>query len=341
MNGSTVADALRFAVTQTVRALTQPGGIQAVATELRQQTTPERPPGTATVFSGAPAAAASAAVELSPAALLSPVDIPNRLAAARGAIATPITVALLEIPVELARTRPGEPGYGAEALRLAAQLKLQAEAPPVATQPLAALLRSVPSQTAMASYASMQPPASRRPDETRPPLRGRHDPDGAPAPPVRSRADAGARAAQPTAKADTSASPVRAAGSPEIANQPAWSPTSTQILRADLAYQQLAPRPDTLARVDIYRFGERDGDCDDDCTQSLGATIRLQMPDLGEVVVTLAISGREIDLAIAAPTRVLGAMRDARDDLESAAGAWGVQLRGLSLVAFDPRPGLA
>jgi len=38
VNNSPVADALRFAVTQTVRALTQPGGIQAVAADLQHQT---------------------------------------------------------------------------------------------------------------------------------------------------------------------------------------------------------------------------------------------------------------------------------------------------------------
>ncbi len=339
MNNSPVADALRFAVTQTVRALTQPGGIQAAATELRQQAqgrlaavTPNPP------HAAAPMGTASAAVELSPAALLPPVDAAKQLAAARGAIATPLTVAMLELPPRLAATRPGDATYSTEALKLAAQLKAEAEAPPVATLPIANLLRSVSSQSAMANYAAMQTPGMRKREDARPTARATTQRDAidtearnAGVPMLQARADNALQAPSAPAQDRTPAQSV-ASG---------MSPTATQILRADLAYQEFAPRTDTPARIDLYRFGQREGDPERgiETIDTLGATIYLQLPELGDVMITLAIAGRDVDLAVAAPAAALDELNAARDELVQASQAWGVRVRGVSFVPFD-RPGM-
>ena len=171
MNNSPVADALRFAVTQTVRALTQPGGIQAVAADLQHQTQ-ARPanlaPNTQQTLTAHANAGASASVELSPAALMPPVEAARQLAATRGAVATPLTVAMLELPQRLAASRPGEAIHATDALRLAAQLKSEAEMLHLAEQPIATMLRSVSSHNAMANYAAMQPALARKREDTRP-----------------------------------------------------------------------------------------------------------------------------------------------------------------------------
>jgi hypothetical protein len=342
MNTSPVAEALRFAVTQTVRALTQPGGIQAIAAELQQQ--PQARAGNAQAPTAQQTLVAqaneSASVELSPAALMPPVDAAKQLAATRGATATPLTVAMLSLPQTLANSRPGDSVYSTEALRLAVQLKLEAEAPPVATLPLASLLRSVSSQSAMANYAAMQPTLLQKRDEVRPAsansgagllsLGGPADEDIGTA--------VGTLASRNVATLGNAASPAAAApGQLGAAGPNTASPSATQILRADLAYQEFAPRNDTPARIDLYRFGQREGDADngDGAIETLGATIYLHLPELGEIVVTLAIAGREVDLAIAAPSAVLTALRAGRDDLALAAQAWGVRMRGISFVPFD------
>lgn len=339
MNNSPVADALRFAVTQTVRALTQPGGIQAVAADLQHQTQ-ARPanlaPNTQQTLTAHANAGASASVELSPAALMPPVEAARQLAATRGAVATPLTVAMLELPQRLAASRPGEAAHATDALRLAAQLKSEAEMLHLTEQPIATMLRSVSSHNAMANYAAMQPAAARKREDTRPSTARLGTGQDA-------RIETSAAAWLLGTREAPTGTEARALGPASPSNNPATAaaanpanPTATQILRADLAYQEFAPRTDTPARIDLYRFGEREGgDADGAAIETLGATIHLQLPELGEVVVTLAIAGRDVDLAIAAPGAAIDALRAGGDDLKLAAQAWGVRMRGISYVPFD------
>ena len=340
MNNSPVADALRFAVTQTVRALTQPGGIQAVAADLQHQTQ-ARPanlaPNTQQTLTAHANAGASASVELSPAALMPPVEAARQLAATRGAVATPLTVAMLELPQRLAASRPGEAIHATDALRLATQLKSEAEMLHLAEQPIATMLRSVSSHNAMANYAAMQPALARKREDTRPSTARLGTAQDA-------RVETSAAAWLLGTREAPTGTEARALGPASPSNNPttaaAANPTATQILRADLAYQEFAPRTDTPARIDLYRFGEREGNGGNDggAIETLGATIHLQLPELGEVVVTLAIAGRDVDLAVAAPGAAIDALRAGGDDLKLAAQAWGVRMRGISYVPFD-RPG--
>lgn len=344
MNNSPVADALRFAVTQTVRALTQPGGIQAAAADLQHQTL-ARPanaaPTAQQTLTAHANAGASASVELSPAALMPPVDATRHLAATRGTIATPLTVAVLELPERLAASRPGEAAHATDALRLATQLKGEAEALHLAEQPIATLLRSVSSHNAMANYAAMQTAGARKREEARPAGPGAARLGSANEARLESSAPALPALREPPAGTASGPGAAAAQTPATAATPPHAGPTATQILRADLAYQEFAPRTDTPARIDLYRFGQREGEAggpSEDAIETLGATIYLQLPELGEVVITLAIAGRDVDLAVAAPGAALDALRAGSDDLALAAQAWGVRMRGVSFVAFD-RPG--
>lgn len=402
MQNSPVTDALRLAVTQTVRALTQPAGIQAAATELRQQSAQGRPttplplPGTA-AHAAASQASASAAVELSPTALLPPVQLANQAAAARGATATPLTVAMLLVPHGLAQAQPGKPAHSAEALKLAARLKQQiegAQSPTTASgAPAAPNAAGVTHQQATAQYQAM----SGLPNEL---LKSPSSPIGAPqgqpigqdtaAPLAASDAqrngqpsthsaaqtpvspDAAKVSAHPEASSTPSSKPTpspdaettgalrrdpderllglsqRAEGAsassssspmggPQTASNQHASATPNQAIlqRADLAYVKTATPEEARARIDVFEFDEDGGSSGVSVGRTLGATLHIELANHGEVVVTLALSNRQVDVAVAGPAAAIAALRQQEANLLGASEAWGVRVKSVSYVPFD------
>ena len=405
MQNSPVTDALRLAVTQTVRALTQPAGIQAAATELRQQNAPAGRPTAALPLPGTSAqtaatqASASAAVELSPTALLPPVQLANQAAAARGATATPLTVAMLLVPHGLAQTQPGKPAHSTEALKLAVRLKQHAEgaqrlpnsapsshSPPAvgvslqqaaaqyqsmsgqpqdplmglpagtAESPPASAMPNAPSKSAVATlpdpeqspaaeqtraaqrsgaplpsvppsdgHAATRTPIRQDPDERLLSLAQRQDPvSGIPA--------ASSNVLMPTAQPPST--PPGTSALPGTSAAP--TPTQTAVLpRADLAYLKTAVPQDTRARLDVFKFDDEGGRALVPSARTLGATLHVELPNLGEVVVTLALTNRHVDIAVAGPAAAMTALKAQEESLLIGSDAWGVRVKNVSYVPFD------
>lgn len=338
----TVAETLRSLAASTVRGILQTAGVQALSSEIRQQTTTARSgitqqnasnPNLATAVNNS-----STTVELSPAAKFPPLASITGAAAAQNRPSDMVLSAALVLPATLALLTPqsGTEQRVREVMQLAIKLgqtmaASQAPMPVPATSgyslasPAGSSALSAPGFAA-AQYAAMRPwKESIKPvvvRDTGMPLLGSNSSAVVMSDPESASVNQEVRPAGDNSRAEwgrmepakSEASAVRA--DPQKLEAMYAQNGAQGYVRVDIS--PLVAQAQTRQRQDA----------------AFAATLQVKLPVLGDIVITLALSETRTDLAFAATPPTLELLKLTQNQFRQAAGGWGLNLKGLSFIPF-------
>ncbi len=343
----TVADTLRSVTASTVRGILQTAGVQALSSEIRQQTPAARSQPSATNTSNnhnaAPGQSTSATVELSPAAKFPPLASLTAPAAAQTRPSDLVLSATLRLPTTLAMSTQavGPEHHVREVLQLAikiGQLTGSTTTTQASTAPTQNLMSSA-SMTPQGVVAAYSAPFAASQYAAMKPWRDSMKPAAntttSVAAPARALWLESAHSVPNTARADAESS---------LAPMPTLEPRIDNVrpehmrgdsLRADAARVEALYGQNGAAgyaRVDISRLA--DGQAPEQAPGTFAVTLQVRLPTLGDIVITLALNQTRSDLAFAATPSTLDVLESTQNEFRTAAHAWGLNLKGLSFIPF-------
>jgi hypothetical protein len=318
MNPAQISDFLRVSALQTVRALSPPVTTRGLDPDAQQTGAQyqQQARGSHTMASAASAdAPTSTSVALSPAARLAPSSGLDGLGPVAVTSATRLATALVDL-TSILHDPSRAPGETGPALRLAVRLRMLSESAGTANPNLTANLTAparIETQVARARYAAMQP---LRADDS-----SIHDVQ-----------DASGAITRMDPRSPLLATQVLAAPQPD-------NPRATGVIPHGAAAYLAAPgMPRTFARVDVQEFGREPSSGGSPGAQVLGTTIHVKLQELGEVTVTVALSGQHADIAVAGSQQAIDLLKQAEPGARTAIGAWGINIRKVHWVPFDAGP---
>lgn len=338
----TIAETLRSLAASTVRGILQTAGVQALSSEIRQQTTSTRPgiaqQNASNPNLGAPVSSSSTTVELSPAAKFPPVAGITGAVGAQTRPSDVVLTAALPLPATLGMLslQVGKEQRVREVMQLAIKLG-QTMADSLTPTPAApAMSNHVASTTATslmtapgfaaAQYAAMRPwkesvkPAAVR-DSSLPLLSM-----GAPASSASAEIQSGLSGIETRMPGDQRADLGRVESvKAEV------SPPRTDLQKLEAMYAQNGAQG--YVRVDISPLVSQ-AQTSQRQDAAFAATLQVKLPVLGDIVITLALSETRTDLAFAATPQTLELLKLTQTQFRQAAAGWGLNLKGLNFIPF-------
>jgi hypothetical protein len=337
----TIAETLRSLAASTVRGILQTAGVQALSSEIRQQTTSR--PGTPqqntnTPQPGTASGNSSTTVELSPAAKFPPLASVTASAAAGTRPSDVVLTAALPLPATLGMLslQVGKEQRVREVMQLAVKLG-QTMADSLTPTPAAPTMSNHVTSTtatslmaapgfAAAQYAAMRPwkesvkPAAVR-DSSLPLLS-----IGAPASSTSAEIQSGLSGMEKRIPGDQRADLGRVESvKAEV------SPLRTDLQKLEAMYAQNGAQG--YVRVDVSPLATRTPSSKID-ESAFAATLQVKLPVLGDIVITLALSETRTDLAFAATPQTLELLKLTQTQFRQAAAGWGLNLKGLNFIPF-------
>lgn len=318
MDNGRIGELQRIAQLQSVRARQLPllptpmtsDGQQQAATGRSPSPHPDAALNAARI---APRDAAATTVELSAAALLSPVFSESAIDAIRDTSARPLATVLVDLTRALHDPSAAADERPAPALKLATRLRMLTEVIATASDApaQAPTATGIPSLQARVAYQQMQG-QPRLADEL-----------------------AAAPVAQPAGEQqalDPRITQVLVGAGLAASQDPRATGVLPQGAAAYLAAPGLVP---TFARMDLIEVNpegatpRRPG-----VEPTFLATLHLQLPELGQVTATVALTGSRADVSIAGSSAVIAGLRNSEAAARDAAAAWGLRVGSIGFVEF-------
>lgn len=315
MDNGRVGELQRVAQIQTLRTLQQPLVSLPMSADGRSDSSLSHSPAPSTPGAAAvripPRDAPAATVELSAAALLPPVLGEGAIERIRDTTARPLATVLVDLTRSLHDPSAATDERAAPALKLATQLRMLTEVIATAAheQPTSPVVQSMASRQARNEYQRMQPIATSPVDE----------------------ASSEAPSANATSLDPRITQVMLGAG----LSAQSQDPRATGVLPHGTAAYMAAPGlAQTYARMDLIEVESDAAPGAPVLPSTLLATLHLQLPEFGQVIATVALTGLRADVSVAGSAGAIAALRDSEALARQSADAWGVKLGTLNFVEF-------